>query len=251
MKSDEDLRRAPGHCDEAADPQAAPLSNSRCAAPALWAGGDRLSRESKHPERRHFGAGRGAGREPDRAQQSQGVPDDRQESRSSRGLASCCWASKTWCPCARARVSPFTGACGSGLFPPSRRFCCPSCWAKFATLYPEFKLYIREALSQPLLAALQAGELDVLLLALPFPAEQVETMPLFADEFLLACPPSHPLATRSRLTSADLRGEALSVIGGGALPPGPCAGGVRAAGLPNHDSLSGDQSGDDCADGGQ
>ena len=73
-------------------------------------------------------------------------------------------------------------------------------------------MYIREALSQPLLEALQAGELDVLLLALPFPAEQVETMPLFADEFLLACPESHPLAARSRVTSADLRGEALLLL---------------------------------------
>ena len=45
-----------------------------------------------------------------------------------------------------------------------------------------------------------------------FLGEQGETMPLFADEFLLACPESHPLATRSRLTSADLRGEALLLL---------------------------------------
>ena len=69
-----------------------------------------------------------------------------------------------------------------------------------------------EDLSQPLVDSLLAGELDVLLLALPFPAEQVETMSLFEDDFLLACPASHPLATRASLKSADLRGESLLLL---------------------------------------
>ena len=63
--------------------------------------------------------------------------------------------------------------------------------------------------ARPLVDSLLAGELDVLLLALPFPAEQVETMPLFEDDFFLACLDSHPLATRSALKSADLKGESL------------------------------------------
>ena len=107
---------------------------------------------------------------------------------------------------------PFHGRMRLGVIPTVAPFLLPELLSEIRDLYPEFKLYIREALSQPLLEALQAGELDVLLLALPFPAEQVETMPLFADEFLLACPESHPLATRSRLTSADLRGEALLLL---------------------------------------
>jgi LysR family hydrogen peroxide-inducible transcriptional activator len=107
---------------------------------------------------------------------------------------------------------PFHGRMRLGVIPTVAPFLLPELLGEIRDLYPEFKLYIREALSQPLLEALQAGELDVLLLALPFPAEQVETMPLFADEFLLACPESHPLATRSRLTSADLRGEALLLL---------------------------------------
>jgi Transcriptional regulator len=73
-------------------------------------------------------------------------------------------------------------------------------------------LFIREDLSQPLVDALHAGELDILLLALPFPAENVDVMPLMEDHFLLATPEQHPLATRPQLQTSDLKGEGLLLL---------------------------------------
>ena len=67
------------------------------------------------------------------------------------------------------------------------------------TEYPEFKLFIREGLSETLVAALNRGELDILLLALPFPADNVDVMPLIEDDFLLASPANHPLANKAGL----------------------------------------------------
>ena len=43
-------------------------------------------------------------------------------------------------------------------------------------------------------------------------AYKMKAMPLFEDDFLLACPPDHPLASRSPLRSADLKGESLLLL---------------------------------------
>jgi LysR family hydrogen peroxide-inducible transcriptional activator len=107
---------------------------------------------------------------------------------------------------------PFHGKMRMGVIPTVAPYLLPGLLKQIRYRYPEFQLFIREDLSQPLVDALQAGELDVLLLALPFPAEQVETMSLFEDEFLLAFPKSHALAAIETLRTADLKGEALLLL---------------------------------------
>lgn len=107
---------------------------------------------------------------------------------------------------------PFHGKMRIGVIPTVAPYLLPGLLQQIRQRHPEFQLFIREDLSQPLVDALQSGELDVLLLALPFPAEQVETMTLFADEFLLACPESHVLAGRTALRPADLKGEAVLLL---------------------------------------
>ena len=108
--------------------------------------------------------------------------------------------------------APFQGRMRMGVIPTVAPYLLPDLLGKIRIRHPAFKLFIREDLSQALVDSLLAGELDVLLLALPFPAEQVETMPLFEDDFFLACLDSHPLATRSALKSADLKGESLLLL---------------------------------------
>ena len=107
---------------------------------------------------------------------------------------------------------PFQGRMRMGVIPTVAPYLLPGLLGRIRSQHREFKLFIREDLSQPLVGALLAGELDVLLLALPFPAEKVETMPLFEDNFLLACPPDHPLTSRAPLRSADLKGESLLLL---------------------------------------
>ncbi len=50
------------------------------------------------------------------------------------------------------------------------------------------------------------------MLALPFPAEGMDTMALFSDEFLLASPPGHPLAGPGKVRTAQLKGEGLLLL---------------------------------------
>jgi LysR family hydrogen peroxide-inducible transcriptional activator len=112
----------------------------------------------------------------------------------------------------RAAAEPFSGAMRLGVIPTVAPFILPHLLNELRTHYPEFRLFIREDLSEQLLENLGRGELDVLLLALPFPARGVEVRTLFEDEFLLACPPGHRLAGGEGLATADLRGADLLLL---------------------------------------
>ncbi len=111
-----------------------------------------------------------------------------------------------------AAAEPFSGKMRLGVIPTVAPFILPRLLNRLREQYPNFQLFIREDLSQHLLTALHHGELDVLLLALPFPAEGVETMTLFSDEFLLASPPSHELASQPVVRTAQLKGEGLLLL---------------------------------------
>ena len=111
-----------------------------------------------------------------------------------------------------AAGEPFSGKMRLGVIPTIAPFLLPRLLRKLRSDYPDFKLFIREDLSQNLVDALHAGELDVLLLALPFPADNVDLMPLLSDEFLLASPADHPLAKKQRIRTSDLKGEGLLLL---------------------------------------
>jgi LysR family hydrogen peroxide-inducible transcriptional activator len=112
----------------------------------------------------------------------------------------------------QATSEPFTGRMRLGVIPTIAPFILPHLLKKLRRRHPDFQLFIREDLSGPLLDSLHHGELDVLLLALPFPAEGVETMPLFDDDFLLASPAGHPLAQRDTVRVVQLKGEDLLLL---------------------------------------
>lgn len=111
-----------------------------------------------------------------------------------------------------AAAEPFSGRMRLGVIPTVAPFILPRMLKRMRREHADFQLFIREDLSQQLVNALQHGELDVLLLALPFPAEQVETLALFQDEFLLASPPNHPLSRKGKVRTAQLRGAQLLLL---------------------------------------
>jgi LysR family hydrogen peroxide-inducible transcriptional activator len=111
-----------------------------------------------------------------------------------------------------ASGEPFSGKMRIGVIPTVAPYILPPLLKRLRRKYPDFQLFIREDLSAHLLAALQQGELDVLLLALPYAAENIEVMPLFDDEFLFACPRDHELANRVGLCTADLKQQELLLL---------------------------------------
>lgn len=108
--------------------------------------------------------------------------------------------------------APFSGKLRLGVIPTIAPFLLPRMLRALRETHPDFKLFIREDQSQPLVDSLHAGELDVLLLALPFPADNVDNMTLSVDPFVLACPLDHTLSAKSPLHSSDLQGESLLLL---------------------------------------
>jgi LysR family hydrogen peroxide-inducible transcriptional activator len=111
-----------------------------------------------------------------------------------------------------ASGEPFSGKMRLGVIPTIAPYILPHLLKRLRRKYPEFQLFIREELSAHLVTALQHGELDVLLLALPYPGDNVETMHLFEDEFVFACPGDHALAHAEHVCTADLRQQDLLLL---------------------------------------
>jgi LysR family hydrogen peroxide-inducible transcriptional activator len=103
-------------------------------------------------------------------------------------------------------------AAASAAHEPFTTFVLPKMLKHLRKKYPQFKLYIREDLSGHLVKELQAGELDLLLLALPYPADNITEEHLFYDEFLLAYEKNNNLAKKKKLVTDDLIDQDLLLL---------------------------------------
>ncbi len=105
---------------------------------------------------------------------------------------------------ARAAGEPLSGPLRLGVIPTIAPYLLPRVLPGLRESYPRLKLHLREDQTARCLERLNSGELDVVLLALPYPAEELETVTIGLDPFLLACSADHPLANRERVSAADL-----------------------------------------------
>lgn len=110
---------------------------------------------------------------------------------------------------------PLCGAIRLGVIPTVAPYYLPGVLPRLRAAYPDLRLVLSEGQTGELVAALQRGELDILLLALEAELGDVRTMPLARDEFYVAAPPQHPLAGRRRLTEADLEDAEVLLLDDG------------------------------------
>jgi len=80
---------------------------------------------------------------------------------------------------------------------------------------PAMQLHIQENFTHRLAEALKNGEVDVILIALPFEEPGVMTRAVYDEPFLVAVPKGHPWETRKRITSEELTKESLLLLGEG------------------------------------
>ncbi len=106
---------------------------------------------------------------------------------------------------------PLSGPLRLGVIPTIGPFLLPRLMPALREAFPRIRLWIREDLTERLVAGLEAGRLDLLLLALPA-AGAMETLPLAEDPFLLAMPRGHHLMQRDRVPVAALPGERLLLL---------------------------------------
>jgi len=87
----------------------------------------------------------------------------------------------------RGSGEPLTGELRLGVIPTIAPFLLPGLLPKLRRQYPRLELLLAEDQTDRIHRRLLDGDLDVLLLALPWELRGVEEMPLFDDAFLLAC----------------------------------------------------------------
>lgn len=111
----------------------------------------------------------------------------------------------------RAASDPLTGAIRMGIIPTIAPFLLPYAMPSLRLAYPRLKLHLREQMSEILCQELHAGELDVILYALPYRCGDVHEEPLFSDPFVAAYPPD---ATNlpDMVRTEDLDGKTLLLL---------------------------------------
>jgi LysR family hydrogen peroxide-inducible transcriptional activator len=89
---------------------------------------------------------------------------------------------------ARAEGRPLHGELRLGVIPTIAPFLLPAMLPRLREEWPSLKLYLREETSHAACEALHRGQLDCVLLALPFACGDVESAPLFEDRLFVAFP---------------------------------------------------------------
>ena len=80
---------------------------------------------------------------------------------------------------------------------------------------PAMQLHIQENFTHRLGEALKSGEVDVILIALPFDEPGIETRAVYDEPFLVAVPKGHRWEGRKRVSSQELTRESLLLLGEG------------------------------------
>jgi LysR family hydrogen peroxide-inducible transcriptional activator len=105
---------------------------------------------------------------------------------------------------AQHRAKVLSGTLRLGVIPTLAPYILPHLLPQLEHDYPSLRLDLVEAQTKVLLADLERGTLDVLLLALPLKMADFEVLNLAKDRFLLAVPADVPFRETARVTSRDV-----------------------------------------------
>ncbi len=91
-----------------------------------------------------------------------------------------------------------------GMIPTIAPFLLPRALPLLRSRFPDLRLYLKEDLTQRLIAALKSGHLDAALIALPFDLSGLDCAHVSDDEILAALPAGHRLAAQDRTRPSEL-----------------------------------------------
>jgi LysR family hydrogen peroxide-inducible transcriptional activator len=80
---------------------------------------------------------------------------------------------------------------------------------------PQMPLLLQENFTVRLVELLRQGDIDVAILAEPFPDQGFATCALYDEPFVVAVPRAHPWAGRSAIGSAELKAQTMLLLGTG------------------------------------
>ncbi|SEA69542.1 LysR substrate-binding domain-containing protein [Paraburkholderia sartisoli] len=80
---------------------------------------------------------------------------------------------------------------------------------------PQMPLMLQENYTLKLIELLKQGEIDVAIMALPFPETGLMLRPLYDEPFVVALPSGHAWETRPKIDPSDLKQETMLLLGSG------------------------------------
>jgi LysR family transcriptional regulator, hydrogen peroxide-inducible genes activator len=113
---------------------------------------------------------------------------------------------------ARQGHDPMNGPLSLGVIPTLGPYLVPYLLSTMRDVYPALQLLLREDLTANLLQRLRQGRLDVLLLALPVQGNDIETMPLFREAFVVAVPAGHALERKTHISESELADQTVLLL---------------------------------------
>lgn len=91
----------------------------------------------------------------------------------------------------------------------------PSLIPQLRELAPKMPLHIDEDYTHNLRTKLRHGDLDAIIVALPFDEPEVEVIPLYQEEFIALLPEKHPWVKKDTLQIVDIADEVMIMLGAG------------------------------------
>jgi len=113
---------------------------------------------------------------------------------------------------ARHRGRLLSGRLKLGIIPTIAPYLLPKVLPVLQSRYPDLTVELRETQTKILIEELSGGELDVVMLALPLPDAEIETILLFDDRFLLAVPAGDPLPKGGRVNPRQIDQKRLILL---------------------------------------
>ncbi len=113
---------------------------------------------------------------------------------------------------ARSHRDPLAGMLRIALLPTIGPYLLPRVSQPLRKALPRLDLRLYEYQTAAMLEKLQAGEIDLGILALPVDTDGLESRELYAEPFTVAVPDNHRLAKRDTVRVEDLQGETLLLL---------------------------------------
>jgi LysR family hydrogen peroxide-inducible transcriptional activator len=112
----------------------------------------------------------------------------------------------------RAVQEPLTGTLRLGAIATVGPYLLPHLLAPLRKAFPKLDLFLREGLTDQLLAELRTGQLDAVIASDTFVDPSLRIISLFFEPFVLAVPRGHKLETKEHLNRRDLKSEQMILL---------------------------------------
>ncbi len=113
---------------------------------------------------------------------------------------------------AKVSQEPLSGILKMGIIPTIAPFLLPKVLPKIRKRFPKLELYLKEEQTKKIHQLLLEGELDILLLALPFELVNTETISIFNDPFKLAYKKGTKLIDPENFSPTKLDKESILLL---------------------------------------